>query len=420
MKVLIKQVKILDHISDYYGQVKDINVVDGKITHIEDQISAEDDTHIIQGESLFISSGWVDLRADFCDPGFEHKEDIQSGLDAAAAGGFTHVHNVPSTFPVVDNKGHIQYLFQQAASHVVHLHPIGAITKELKGESLAELYDMYSCGVRLFSDDQKAVNAGIALRAMRYIQNFGGRIVIYPNDRSISGEGMVNEGLASTRTGLKAMPSIAETIQIQRDLSLLAYTESALHFAGISSAESVDLIRKAKQMGHNVTCDVHIDNLLFKEENLLDFDVNYKVKPPLRAEKDRDALWEGLNDGTIDAIVSNHRPLDTEETELEFDHAGFGNIHLQTFFSTLISESRIELAQLIAILSHKTRAIAGINYAPIAIGNALDATVFDTHSKWFFSPENCLSKSRNSPFINQELTGKIHAVFNRGHFSIIP
>jgi dihydroorotase len=419
MKVLIKKAKILDQESNYFGQVKDILVLDGKVAQIEDHIPEDDITHIISGESLHISAGWVDLRADFCDPGFEHKEDVQSGLDAAAAGGFTHVHTVPSTDPVIDNKGQIQYLLQQAAGHVVNLHPIGAITKELKGESLAELYDMYSCGVRLFSDDQKAVNAGIALRALKYIQNFGGRIVIYPNDTSISAGGMVNEGFASTRTGLKAMPTIAETIQIQRDLGLLDYTESALHFAGISCAESVQLIREAKSKGYDVTCDVHLDNLIFKEENLIDFDVHYKVKPPLRSEKDRDALWAGLQDGTIDAIVSNHRPLDTEETELEFDHAGFGNIHLQTFFATLLRENRLELSQLIEILSSNTRKIAGIAVNPINIGSQLDATVFDTQSKWIFSMDNCLSKSYNSPFINQELIGKIHATFNNGHFSII-
>lgn len=419
MKVLIKQVKILDQTSVFFGQVKDIAVQNGKVTQIENHIPEEDFSHVIRGEELMISSGWVDLRADFCDPGYEHKEEVSTGLDAAAAGGFTHIHTVPSTYPVIDNKGQVQYLLQQAVGHVVKLHPIGAITKGLEGGSLAELYDMYNCGVRLFSDDQNEVSAGIALRALRYIQNFGGRIMIYPSDKSINGNGIVNEGLASTKTGLKASPSIAETIAIQRNLSLLEYAESALHFAGVSCAESVNLIRKAKVHGLDVTCDVHIDNLIFQEENLINFDNHYKVKPPLRTEGDRAALWEGLNDGTIDAIVTNHRPLDTEETELEFDHAGFGNIHLQTFFASLIAERKIEIADLTTILSNNGRKIAGIPAVSIAIGHELDATVFDLHTKWWFTKDTSLSKSINSPFFNQQLTGKVHAVFNSGHFSII-
>lgn len=420
MKVLIKKVKILDQSSAYNGQVKDISILNGKISHIADEITDENFDYLISGEALHISSGWVDLRADFCDPGFEHKEDISSGLDAAAAGGFTHVHVVPSTQPVIDNKGQIQYLIQQASGHVVQLHPIGAITKGLKGESLAELYDMYSCGVHLFSDDQKEVNAGIALRALRYIQNFGGRIVIYPNDRSINGKGIVNEGVASTRTGLKAIPTIAETIQVQRDLSLLAYTDSALHFGGISSAESVDLIREAKKKGYDLTCDVHLDNLLYMESDLIDFDVHYKVRPPLRSEEDRKVLWEGLKDGTIDGIVSNHRPLDAEETELEFDYAGYGNIHLQTLFSSLISANQLDLAKIVHILSFQNRKIAGITENTLAVGSTLDCTIFDVHTNWKFSHENNLSKSLNNPFLNQELKGKVHSVFNNGQFYITP
>jgi dihydroorotase len=405
MKVLIKNATILDRKSEYFNEVRDILIVDGKIKNIEPSIT-ENDALIIESNSLHISQSWIDLKANFCDPGSEHKEDIISGLNAAGEGGFGHVHVVPSTNPVVDCKGQINYMKSVSSSHIVDLYPIGAITKDMKGESLAEMYDMYNQGVRLFSDDQNTLSAGITYRALLYVKNFGGTVVVFPQNTSVNTGGQVNEGVASTRTGLKAIPSISEVIQLQRDISLLEYTEGQMHVTGISSEESIDLIRKAKLKGLKITCDVHANQLLFTEEDVLGFDSNFKVYPPYRRNKDRKAIWDALEDGTIDLIVSNHQPQNIEEKELEFDRAAFGNITLQTLFSSLIDFDITKRQLIIDKLSIDSRDFLEMNDTSINIGNSADISLFDPSLQWVLEEKDVLSKSKNTPFLNKNLTGK--------------
>src|SRR5690554_5219756 len=299
MKILLKQTTILDSASAFFNQQKDILITDGKITKIADNIT-DGDAKLVSSKELFVSQSWVDLKADFCDPGFEYNEDVKSGLAAAADGGFGHVFVVPTTSPVVDSKGQVNYLKAESAHHITGLYPMGAITKAAKGESLSEMFDMYQSGVRLFTDNTHFISAGILIRALLYVKNFGGKVVSFPQNESIAIGGQVNEGIASLKTGLKAIPAIGEQIQVQRDLSLLEYTNSELHFTGISSEQSLDLIRKAKEKGLKVTCDVHINQLVFNELATLNYDTNHKVNPPYRSEKDRIALWKGVEDGTID------------------------------------------------------------------------------------------------------------------------
>ena len=404
MKIQLKNARILDPNSSWNLQTKDILIEDGRITQIG-EITDTPEAVIVASPNLCVTNGFIDLKADFCDPGFEHKETIAGGLDAASAGGYTQVYVQPTTQPVADNKSVVSYIQAQGANSTTQIGVNGALSKGLAGEELAEMFELYQQGARLFTDDTHSISAGLLQRALLYTKDFGGRVAVVSRNASLSQKAQVNEGVASTRTGLKADPHLSEMIEIERNIRLLAYTGGKMHLSGLSTAESVSLVRKAKKDGLDLTADVHVMNLCFTEEQMLGFDTRFKVIPVLRTAEDCAALWDGLADGTIDAIVSDHRPSDPEEKELEFDLAHFGAPQLETVFASLLTAKPAALNHFLPALHNGPRKVLDLPINPIEIGSFAELTLFDPELDHIFNmrPEQL----RFSPFKDRALKGQI-------------
>lgn len=410
MNLLFKSVTIIDPNTVFNGQIRDVLVEDGKIVRIAADIQA--DAAIINGKGCYLAPGFFDLNCNFGDLGLETKEDMQTGTLAASAGGFTGVALMPNMQPAVHSKSEVQYLINQSRGNLVHVYPLGAISYKTEGKDLAEMYDMYLAGAVAFTDGNNPVqDAGLMERAMLYVQGFEGLIFSYPEDISIAGKAKVHEGVVSTLLGMKGIPALAEELMISRDLYLAEYTNSMLHFITISTKQAVDQIRKAKAKGLKVTCDVAAHHLILTDEALLGFDSLYKVKPPLRTQEDVNALLEGLQDGTIDAIVSQHTPHEIEFKEVEFEVAEFGMIGLQTAFSLAV-KAGLSVDLIVEKMAVNPRKIVGIKEASIAEGEMANLVLLDPENNWNYTRENNFSKSSNSPFLGEEMKGKVLLTFN--------
>ena len=416
MKLLIKSVKIIDPNSPHNGKVKDILIEDGVISKIGDKIKPDDKMiGELDGKGQSISPGWFDMRVNFCDPGYEYKETIETGLKAATAGGFTGVAIMPSTNPTAHTKSIVEYIINSSKGRGVDVHPFGAISVKKEGKDLSEMFDMHSSGAVAFTDDKHPVNdSGLMLRALLYSKNFNGLIVSFPHDVHLAHNGQMNEGVMSTSLGMKGIPSLAEEVMVMRDLELAEYAEARIHFTCISTKRSVDLIRKAKAKGLKVTADVCINNLVLDDSYLSDFDSNYKYLPPLRTKEDIAALKQGLKDGTIDVICSDHTPENEENKKCEFEHAANGSIGLETFFGLANKHLTdvLSLDDIINKIAINPRKILNLNIPQIKEGEKANLTLFDTDTEWTFTEKDIQSKSKNTPYINSKLKGKATKVIH--------
>lgn len=418
MNVFIRDVKILDPQSTHHNKVVNVHLQDGQIKSINKEEHHADT--IIEGKGKLLSRGWFDLHANFNDPGLEHKEDISSGCAAAAHGGFTGVATLPNTTPVIQTKSHIEYIKSKSSQFVTDLYPIAAVTIDTKGEDLTEMLDLHDAGAIAFSDGEHSMwHTDMMLKSLIYLQKIDGLLINQPADQLLNRFGTMNEGIPSTILGLKGMPALAEHLMIKRDLDLLKYAGGKVHFSNISSKESVRLIKKAKEKGLNVTCDVSIHHLLHTEDDLSSYDSNFKINPPLRNEKDRKALLKGVRAGVIDAIVSSHSPHDEECKKLEYDQADFGITGLQTMLPGLLSlGDTLTPSEWIEKITSNPRTILKLDNPAIEENQLVNLTLIDPKKNWMLDRSTNQSKSRNSPFFGTQLKGKIAAVFNHSKFEI--
>ena len=408
MNVLIKSATIVDPKSDFHNQTLDILIEKGTITQVAKRIANPKNYKEINLQNLHVSQGWFDSSVSFGEPGYEERETIENGLKTAALSGFTAVAVNANTNPVIDSNADISFLKGKANGSAVSLYPVGALTKSCQGEDLAELFDMKNAGAIAFYDYQKPIcNPNLMKLALQYASNFGGLVMSFPQDPKISGLGVMNENKTSTSLGLKGNPALAEELQISRDIFLLEYTGGKLHIPTISTAKSVELIRKAKQNRLNISCSVAIHNLLFTDESLSTFNTNYKVLPPLRSQTDIEALIEGLKDGTIDMVTSDHNPIDIEHKKIEFDFAKYGTIGLETAFGAL--QHCFTLRKTIEFLT-KGKERFGIESKPISVGNIVELTLFNPSETYTFTKEHIISTSKNSMFENFQLKGKVYGI----------
>lgn len=410
MSVLIKKVKILNPASKHHNKQKDVLIKNGSIEAIG--VKVDQAARIkIEGDGLVMAPGFVDINTQVCDPGMEHREDLNTISAAAAAGGFTHLAVSPETEPFVDSKQAISYLKGRSTDLFPDLHPLGALSKAGKGEALSEMLDLHTAGALGFTDGIYALeHNGLMQRSLEYAKTFGGLVISNGLRLSDCKNSHMHEGAVSVSLGLKGIPAMHEAQTVQRDLDLLRYTGGRLHINNISSKMSLDLINKAKDEGLNISCSVPALNLLYTDEQLHYFDTNMKVMPPLRSAEDRDALLAGLRSGLIDAVSSNHHPLEHDLKKREFYYAESGVNGLEVTLAVLLkalSRYKTKANVLVERLSIQPRNILSLNVPLFTKGESADLVVFDPNRVWEWAEEKVQSKSKNHPWVGKEVNGKV-------------
>lgn len=419
--LLIKDVKVLDSKSEYNLQSIDILIEEGVIKKIANSIQEDKNIPTLKEDNLFISQGWIDLKANFQDPGNEQKEDLNSGARAAMAGGFVAVSLSPETNPPVKNKSEVEYLRAKSESLFIDIYPQACILKDAEKGILTEMQDLAnSGGVKIFSSGSYSIsNDALLSRSLDYASNMDTVMFYAVQNKELTGKGQMHEGLEHVKVGLKGIPSMVEYVEIEKLINFSYYNKKHVHISGLSTREGVELIRKAKTNKQNVTADTSIHQLCFTDKDLLQFDTNFKLHVPLRSEEDRQALIEGIADGTIDLVVSNHEPHEQDRKLCEFELASPGAISLQTFLPAFLKHvGKDYLESLIDCLTYKPAKLLDREITPIAVGEKASLTIFSTSKKWVLNENSNLSKSKNSPLWGIPLEGKALALVNNNRIII--
>lgn len=405
-------VTIVDPNSAFHMKKTDVWIEKGIIKKIGKLPEPSKSTIVIKGEELFFSPGWIDGQARIGEPGNEDAETFHSICNAAIKGGISDIVAVPSSNPPTYQAAQVAYILQNGKSNV-RFHPIGCISEQMQGKQLSEIFDMKNAGAIAFSDDKNPISTTLLSRALEYSKTFNGLVIVLPFNHELNPGGLVHEGRTSTLMGTKGLSHVSEYMQIQRDLEILKYSGGRLHFSNISCSESVELIRKAKKAGMHVTCAISAHQLSFTDEDLIQFPSNLKVLPPFRTAKDRDSLIKGLTDGTIDIIVSDHTPVIIEEKNVEFEYASFGMSNIQHAFQIAYTalEGDLSLEDFIAKWTTEPARVFGIPLPVIAEGNVVRATLFTTAESTLVQKSEWKSKSINTPFMGQWLSGKVLDTF---------
>ncbi len=419
MRLLLQGGRVVDP-SQNIDDFLDIIIEDGKIALLgknlagglrDEGITTGFDGRVIDAQSKIVVPGLVDIHVHLRDPGFEYKETIASGSEAALAGGFTSIACMPNTKPVNDNRAVTEYILSKALEcRLARIYPIAAVSRGSEGVAMAEYGDLSAAGAIAFSDDGKPVtDSALMLNAVEYAASFGRPVISHCEDTWLSAGATITEGFAAIQTGLSGAPSIAEDIMVARDILIAEYLSLPIHIAHVSTAGAVRLIRDAKSRGIKVTAETAPHYFTLTDEALLDFDTSVRVNPPLRSHGDREAIWEGLRDGTIDAIASDHAPHGIIDKEVEFEAAASGISGLETSLGIslrLVTQGMLSLNQLIAAMTWRPAKILNLSAGTLKTGAPADATLIDLNHSWQVDPATFRSRGKNTPFKGWNLTGK--------------
>lgn len=405
--IFIRNVRVADPESPHHGAQVDMLVEEGKIREIG-KLTNPEKTNVFDASGMVISPGLFDTQVSCGEPGHEEKETFASLAEAAISGGITDVLIMPSNVPVTDNRSQVEYIRKITSGLPVNVHIAGALSAKMKGVDLAELYDMAQGGAIAFTDDKSPVESSVLLHlALQYAKLSGKPILLHNEESGMRLGGNVNEGEVSTGLGMKGAPALSEALGISRNIALARYHDSSVHLNGISSKESIELVKAAKAEGIKVTCSVYAHHLFFSDQVLESFDSHFKVWPPLRAEIDRLALIEGVCDGTVDVICSDHRPENKENKEVEFDYAAYGMTGLETLFGSALKALGAEnKALIIEKMVHAPRRIFGLPKLSISAGSEARFFVYQDEA-YTFTKEMIRGKSSNTPFPGNQLHGRI-------------